>query len=318
MTSPNINEAIHRQREALTALLGGTMQALARECGEFIGNRAAMEALLRCGLSRIASCKHLYVLDTACRQLTDTITREGPDPSHFGRDRATRPYMRDILGIADFKLSEAYISKNRKVPMLTAVQVIRNAHGDHLGFLGADYDLRELPGTDGIECEPKAWLQVKGDPAIRGGLFAQQRVQSEIDTRIDVVLPLMQELITQHGVFHGKVHFSSNRATIWLMDDPYSYRILTIEELIDPNICLAYPHHAYTERATVPPERIPAIFAMFKALRFADDTIYLRAGSLNVVNGLVALNFSCDGSHYVPHEQFLAKGLEFWVGAAGG
>jgi hypothetical protein len=31
-----------------------------------------------------------------------------------------------------------------------------------------------------------------------------------------------------------------------------------------------------------------------------DENIDLRSGSLNIYNGIVGLNFSCDGSHYMP------------------
>jgi len=38
------------------------------------------------------------------------------------------------------------------------------------------------------------------------------------------------------------------------------------------------------------------------------------------MNGLLGLTFSCDGSHYMPMEEFLEKSYAFWVGklAAGG
>ncbi len=45
-----------------------------------------------------------------------------------------------------------------------------------------------------------------------------------------------------------------------------------------------------------------------------DETIYLRAGSLNIFNGMVGLNYSCDGSHYMPWGQLLEKSLGFWIG----
>ena len=318
MTVSSLRNAISEQRERLTALLGEPMFKLARRCAEAMGERAALEALLRDSLIGIAGCKHLYVLDAAGVQLTDNVTREGDDPAHFGRDRADRPYMQGIIGVTDFKLSEAYISRNKKRPSLTAVQVIRDAEGRHVGFLGADYDLRELPGAgEVIYQEPQAWRQIKGDPAIRGGLFLQQRSQSAMDDRLDDVLPLMTELMTEHGIFHGKLHFASSRATIWLVDDPWSYRLLGIDELTDPDICLAYPRRPYTERAIVAPEHIAPVFEMFRELRFADDTVYLRAGSLNVCNGMIGLNFSCDGSHYLRYDEFLEKGLEFWFGAVG-
>jgi hypothetical protein len=313
----SLKESILKQREMLTVLLGKTMYTLAKECAAEIVNRPRLEVLLTQALPKIAYCKHLYVLDAAGLQISDNITREGPDHDHFGRNRSDRPYMQNILGSTDFKLSEAYISRNKKRPSLTAIQVIRNEKGEHIGFLGADYDLRELPGTEGIYQESRAWRQIKGDPAIRGGLFLQHRTQSEMDNHLDDILPLMNELMTEHGVFHGKLHFASSRASIWLVDDPYAYRILSIEDLTDPDICLAYPHRPYTERAIVAPEHIAPVFEMFRELRFADETIYLRAGSLNICNGMVSLNFSCDGSHYLRYDEFLGKGLDFWFGATG-
>jgi hypothetical protein len=259
-------------------------------------------------------CKHLYVLAANAIQITANITREGRDASQLGRDRTGRSYMQGIVGVTDFKLSEAYISKNKKRPSLTAVHVIRNDAGEFLGFLGADYDIRELPHTELLYKQPSHWQQLKGDPSIRQGLFTQQRVESIIDKNIDNVMSLMQELIIEHGVFHGKIHFSSNRATVWLHNDPYNYRLLGMEELIDPNICLAYPRQPYPEIAVVPKETIPVIFDQLKLLRFADENIYLRSGSLNICNGMIGLNFSCDGSHYMFFEEFLEKDTRFWFG----
>jgi hypothetical protein len=56
------------------------------------------------------------------------------------------------------------------------------------------------------------------------------------------------------------------------------------------------------------------VLKVFKALREADENIYLRAASLNIMNGLVGLNFSCDGTHYMPALDFLQKDLDFWIG----
>lgn len=309
----NLKNSIQQQREQLTALLGRKLLKLAKTCAPNL-QREALENLLARELPNIKYCKHLYVLDAQGGQITANITREGKDDSHFGRDRMGRPYMQNIIGHTDFKLSEAYISRNKKRPSLTAIQVIRGTNGERIGFLGADYDLRELPGTADLYQEPDNWRQIKGDPAIRGGLFLQCRVESIMDQHIDDVLSLMGELMTEHGVFHGKLHFSSSRATIWLVDNPYSYRILSIDELTDPDICLAYPHRPYTERAQVSPTQIRSVFELFRELRFADENIYLRSGSLNVCNGMVALNFSCDGSHYLRYDDFLEKNVDFWFG----
>jgi len=318
VSAPSLKESIRQQRESLGALLGESMQALAGRCVGLVHEPAALEALLTDALPHMAYCKHLYALDRNGVQVTDNITRDGHDAAHYGRDRSERPYMEGIGDDgSDFKLSDAYISRNNKRPSLTAVQVIRDASGTRLGYLGADYDLRELPQTAALYAEPSDWRQIKGDPAIRGGVFQQQRVESVLDTRLDEVFALLHELMTEHGIFHSKMHFSSNRATIWLVDDPYSYRLLGIDDLTDPDTCLAYPRRDYFERAIVSPGLIMPIFEGFRRLRFADENVYLRSGSLNLVNGMVALNFSCDGSHYLRFDEFLSKESDFWFGATG-
>ena len=109
------------------------------------------------------------------------------------------------------------------------------------------------------------------------------------------------------------------QATFTLKDEgngPLRYRILDIEDLTDPGIVLAYPSRPYPEDALIPLTQVGEVFRTFRALRFMDETIYLRAGSLNIFNGMVGLNFSCDGSHYIPAEQFLARDSAFWDGIA--
>ncbi|MCW9013906.1 MAG: PDC sensor domain-containing protein [Gammaproteobacteria bacterium] len=314
VSSSNLKETIRLQREMLIGLLGEPMHDLAMRCAEVIDSRIALETLLTNAFPVFSYCKHLYVLNADAIQITDNIIRQGVDHEHFGRDRTERPYMQDIIGTTDFKLSEAYISRNKKRPSLTAIQVIRNRNGEHVGFLGADFDTRELPHSENGYTEPDDWRQIKGDPAIRSGVFLSRRIDSLMDKRLDEVLSVMNELIAEHGVFHGKLHFSSNRATIWTVDDPFVYRFLGIDELTDPDICLAYPGRPYHKRAIVPVEQVMPVFDMFRKLRFADDNVYLRAGSLNIINGMVGLNFSCDGSHYMRYDEFLDKSTDFWFG----
>lgn len=314
--SQTLQATIERQREMLTDLLARSLLRLGRRCAALIPDRQSLEQLLTNELLRLDYCKHIYVLDADGVQITANVTRDGLDDSHFGRNRCGRPYMQHIVGSTDFRLSEAYISRNKRRPSLTAVQVIRDVEGRRIGFLGVDYDLRELPRSEHIYREPASWKQIKGDPSIREHVFSQTRADSGMDQRIDEVFALMTELMTEHGIFHGKLHFSSSRATIWTVQDPFHYRLLDLDGLVDPDTCLAYPRRPYTEHACVPPEAIPAVFEGFRQLRFGDDTVYLRSGSLNVCNGMVGLNFSCDGSHYMHYSEFLNRETEFWKNAS--
>jgi hypothetical protein len=313
--SKALQAAISSQRLLLHGRLSAAMSRLAEHCREAWGDRTALEQALAEGLEAQPSCKYLYVLDHQARQVTANVARSGLLPEHFGRDRAARPYMDKALAGEELSLSSAYLSRNNRRPSLTAVQRISAKDGTHLGFLGADFDLRDLPLTRELYRQSDQWMQLKGDPAIRGALFYQQRVDSLMDGHVSEVLDLLAALICSHGVFHGKLHFSSSRATLWLLDDPYHFRVLDYEDLSDPAICLAYPQHAYAEEAVIPADRVREVFNQFRELRFMDENIYLRSGSLNIMNGIVSLNFSCDGSHYMRWDEFLDKRMDFWLGS---
>jgi len=315
MTSKTkLQKTVKKQRKALKELLSKSMSELAIACSGQMNNRQALEDILAQEMSSADYCKYLWVLDKSGRQITDNAMRSGFKHGQVGRDRAARPYLQRALKGKDYYLSEAYISRNRKRPSLTAVKIIYDEDGLVNGYLGADFDLRELPNTADAYKNEKDWKQIKGDPAIRSGLFSQRRTESAMDAQIDNVLSVIQELIMEHGVFHAKLHFSSSRATLWLVDNPFDYQILNIDELSDPDICLAFHRQKYFDKAIVDAKNISLVLQQFKDLRFADETIYLRAASLNVVNGMVGLNFSCDGSHYMNYEEFLEKNTTFWFG----
>ncbi|MDO8705031.1 MAG: hypothetical protein Q7J84_08805 [Sulfuricaulis sp.] len=156
------------------------------------------------------------------------------------------------------------------------------------------------------------WLQIRGDPSVRRFVFDQARVANEFDRHIEEVLARIEILLLGHGVFHAKVHFSTGQVTLWLLNDPLRYRVHVTEEFLDPELCRIYPCSSYTGEAIVPSPEIPKILGEFKRLRSLDNHIYLRAGSLNVVNGLVGLNFSCDGSHYLNYADFLTHARELY------
>jgi hypothetical protein len=184
-----------------------------------------------------------------------------------------------------------------------------------VGYLGARFDLRNLPVMAELYEEPDNWRQIKGDPAIRELVFQQSRVESPMDRTLDRSLSILEELLTECGIFQCQVEFSKSLATIWTVDDPYRYRILDREALSDPDICLVYPPHAYPAEAAIAADDIGRILTTLRALRLTDPTIYLRVATINTYNGMVSTTFSCDGSHYMPHGEFLAKDTSFWFGS---
>jgi hypothetical protein len=310
-----LEKIIERQKASLALQLEGPMKGLSMLCPPAWEDERALDELLEQEFPSILRCALLYAVDTKGVQISATITREGPDPSARGRDRSHRPYLSSVVPWQGFVLSDAYISEHSGRPRISVVQAVAGPKG-MLGFLVAEFDLRDLQLPERQTKELLRWRQIKGDPAIRETVFLQQRVQSAMDRNIEAVISIMEELMQERGIFHAKLHFSSSRATLWSMDDPYCYRLHVLDEIIDPYVCLAYPHRPYPERATVPPEKIRPVFEQFRRLREGDEVIYLRSGSLNIINGMVGLTFSCDGSHYLPVDEFLAQGSDFWFGAA--
>ena len=106
----------------------------------------------------------------------------------------------------------------------------------------------------------------------------------------------------------------ASRATLWLNNDPRRYRIHVLDEIIDPSVCLAYPRDDYPYDALIDEDAVRNTLDRFVNLRLGDSIVYLRSASVNVINGLVGLNFSCDGTHYLPVTEFLEKDHRFWFG----
>jgi hypothetical protein len=156
-----------------------------------------------------------------------------------------------------------------------------------------------------------AWLQVKGDPQIRKFLFAQSRTHSTFDHHIDDLHSLVNELLIRRGVFHARIHYSSNQISIWRYSNPYNYEVYLADEVC----CKTFKHNfpisfPYIENK-IPHDDVCCILDKFKELRFQDEQVYLRSASIHMVNGMINLGFSCDGSHYMPHEKFVDVSWKF-------
>ena len=313
---PTLQESIARQRAELKQIIVEPLQQAATACRGAWGGRESLDAALLRVFPALPHCRYVYALDTAGVQVSDNVGREGIVAADFGRDRSHRPYMREAQPASGFLLSRSYITQRERRPGLTAIQIVREADGRALGFVGADFYLQDLPLTRASFEEQRQWKQMRGDPSIRSTVFHQTRGESEMDRNIDTVLGVVEELMADHGMHHIMLHFSSSRAVYWTVDDPYRYRLLDIKALTDPDICLAFRKQSYPGDALVPKQRIRAILDGMRNLRFVDETFYLRTGTLNIFNGIVGLTFSCDGSHYVPWDEFLKMDVAFWMGTA--
>ncbi|MCG8052267.1 MAG: hypothetical protein JAZ15_13750 [Candidatus Thiodiazotropha endolucinida] len=308
-----VKQIILAKKDALAGAIGEPLSELAKQCAQAWQDPDALDGVLLEHIGDITNCEFLYAWDLEGLEISSLVMPDGLDKSWRGRDLSERPYLKNNLPFKGVMLSSVYHSQFSHRECVTALQAVRQ-NKNLVGFIAADFSLDKLNADENASMGQPQWQQFKGDPAVRGQLFMQQRVQSRLDEHIDSVHETVYDLMTEHGIFHCKIHFSSGRCSFWDMDDPYSYHIHGVEEIIDPDIVLAYPLHPYPERAKVTPQQLRDVLQEFKALRFVDETIYLRSASVNIMNGMLGLTFSCDGSHYMPVEEFLAKNLSFWLG----
>ena len=303
--------AIRERRAILTARLGSRLARIAQSLAQHIGDADSLDAILLETLPSLAPASLVYVIDREGWQRSSNISPAGRDTGKRGQNLSGRPYLL-AASAARMLLSPVYVSRFTEQPCITAVHCIQE--GPHtLAYLAADFMNSELSLQGEAAVQPRTWLQIKGDPAIRQGLFSQCRVESAMDRCIDDVIAIVDELMCDRGIFHAKLHFSSSRATLWLTSDPMRYRVHVLDEILSPEVCLAYPNSPYPAEACIDPDRIRTVLKRLVELRQADENMYLRAGSLNLINGLVGLNFSCDGSHYLPTEEFLSHDARFWL-----
>lgn len=313
----SLEQVIRDQRLHLEQMLGESLLVIASCCAAVWHDRDALDRMMQAELAEIPCCQLLYAVDMNGLQRSSNISQAGVDVHSRGQNLSGRPYLSGYSKGRTFILSDVYISRVGRRSCITALHRISAENGEPLGYLAADFDLRDLPQLNRVAETPARWRQIKGDPAIRQGLFQQQRIGSAMDACLNQVHDIIHELIAERGVFHVKLHYGGSRATLWLNDDPRRYRIHVLDEIIDPSVCLAYPRVDYPADAIVDPGQVRITLDRFVNLRLGDSVIYLRSASLNVINGLVGLNFSCDGTHYLPAPEFLEKDHQFWFGASG-
>jgi hypothetical protein len=314
-----VQRTILEKKAALAEAVSAPLGALAERAAAVWPDADGIDRALVDGIGTIPSCHLLYAWGLDGIELSSMVRPTGPDTSWRGRDLSQRPYLKKHLPFKGIMLSSVYLSRYTYEDCITALQAV-SRDNQLLGFIAADFAVRDLVRDERLgvpaPAQLRRWQQFRGDPSVRGTVFMQTRATSLLDQQIDGVLDRIDTLMRSHGVFHSKIHFSSGRCSFWLYDDPYSYQVHAVEAIVDPELCLAFPLRPYPANAKMAPERIMDVLAQFKALRFADETLYLRSSSLNIMNAMVGLTFSCDGSHYIPVDEFLDKDLGFWVGTS--
>jgi len=315
---PVFKETVSSKKKFLSSLIKAPFAQIEQESTLLWDDCDELTRYLSNSLSRLPHCQLLYAINTDGTQYSGNVTRYGVDNSWQSQDLSDRPYMNANLPYRGMILSAAYLSQRSMQPCMTVVQAI-NLEGKLLGFLAADFHLKDLPVISTSTLQRMHVQNSQHHPASgaspknRAGTKNGKSIASAADANIDYLIFALSTLMQEHGIFHCKVHFTSESCHLWSEQNSYAYQLHTIEQIMSSELLEHYPACDYHARNGVPSDKIPLVLAQFKAMRQADDIIYLRSGSLNLVNGLVGLSFSCDGSHYLDVDEFLNHDLAFWL-----
>jgi len=303
-------DIIDLQLAAMSVRLRELLEKVARRCTSAWSSKRGLDTVLKIWIQRMPYCRLLYAIDRDGIQVSANIRADSIDHKTTGQNLSDRPYFTNVPG-SGFLLSNVYISTASGRSCVTAIHSVTEG-GETVGYIAADFDLRDLPLLQTTCRQQDTWRRITGDVMISNHLAAVSREPSLVDQKIVDVHAILDELVCEHGIFHAKLHYSSSRVTLWLMDDPYHYRIHVLDELVDPSLCMVYRKRQYPSSALVRTSEVLRVFQRFAELRLRDPYFYLRAGSLNIMNGLVGLTFSSDDTHYIEAGQFLRRNIDVW------
>jgi hypothetical protein len=309
-----IKPTITEQRKTLVALFEPVMLNIAKQSSSAWTNTEQLNHLLNEQFSTIPHCHLLYAIDKLGKQVSANITSHSIDENYYGQDLSRRPYSVSLYPKRHFMLSSVYISQTTGSPCISAVQPVIDEQ-QFYGFIVADFDIRRLPLP--IEDTSKPFLfnvPVKNESMTVMLESTSPRVKSPLDQNLDLILNALHTLVSVHGIFHCTLHCSSGQAMLWHQDNPYQYHLCNTENLLSSEIYQMYRPVSYPKNALITVAQVKQVLERFRTLRMTDDNVYLRSGSINVMNGMIGLSFSCDGSQYMAVDVFLNKHLSFWFG----
>jgi len=307
-----MKKTIGEQRRGLTALFEPAMLNLSKRCVDVWSELDNLDNVLSRHFASVPHSHLIYAVDKFGQQISSNISAHGIDTTCRDRDLSRRPYCVSLYPKRHFMLSSVYITQTTGRPCISAVQPVIDDQQCFLGFVVADFDIRRLPLSI-TPSKSTPFLQPHSDQ-VPTRLLQQRRVTSAFDKNLSDIQGILSKLISEHGVFHCTLHYASSQAMLWQIEDPFQYRLFDVEQLLDPDMYLTYSHLPYPDKTLVSQREIQQVLEHFRILRLSDGSVYLRSGSINIMNGMVSLSFSFDGSEYLSVSDFLNTDFSYWFG----
>lgn len=180
---------------------------------------------------------------------------------------------------------------------------------------------------------------IKGDPSMRESVPERKRYTSTVDTIFGQLEPQLEDLMLNRGIYRIFIGFNSGEIRTNSIFDPLRQEIHDAEKLVDGSyVDRHFPHIEYSDKVSLmrelygtlraskyykqmpdywqnilnrrsdewqplEPENIPGIFSTVRVLRELQQ-YYLRNITVCIVQGLVRMQFNCDGTQIVDAHNF--------------
>ena len=182
-------------------------------------------------------------------------------------------------------------------------------------------------------------IGIKGDPSLRESATMRERHKSSVDVFFEQLEPQLEELLLNRGIYRLFIGFNSGEVRTNSIFDPLRQEIHEAEKLADGTyLDRHFPAIDYTEKVDLmrklyetlraseqynsmpeywknilnrrsdnwqplEPENIPGILSTVSALRDVPE-YYLRNITICIVQGIVRMQFNCDGTQIIDAHNF--------------
>ncbi|GMQ96365.1 MAG: hypothetical protein BMS9Abin15_0034 [Gammaproteobacteria bacterium] len=201
--------------------------------------------------------------------------------------------------------------------------------------------LREsIVSAAGLSTE-QVLIGIKGDPSMRESAISRKRYTSRVDNVFEKLEPVLEELMLNRGIYRLFIGFNSGEVRTHSIFDPLRQEIHDAEKLTDERyIDRQFPSIEFSDKISLmreiytalrasryykqipgywqnilnrrsatwkplEPNNIVGILSTVKTLREIQE-YYLRNVTICIVQGIVHMQFNCDGTQIIDGHNFKA------------
>ena len=182
-------------------------------------------------------------------------------------------------------------------------------------------------------------IGIKGDPSLRESAHLRKRYDSKVDSLFDQLEPNLEDILLNRGIYRIFVGFNSGEIRTNSVFDPLRQEIHDAEKIADKAyIDRHFPLITYHDKVTLmhelyatlraseyykkmpsywqnilnrrsqhwiplEPDNIPKILSTVRKLRDIEE-YYLRNITMCIVQGIVRMQFNCDGTQIIDAHNF--------------